>query len=131
MSPLHDAEGVVEHLDHGTKQLVVHEALETTTCVVGVEVVVVDARSTKVASASVDGAEMMTRLAPALEVGRGRLLAAGEEPGRLDHHLDPELVPGQRLGSRSARTRMRLLADHEVGRPRPATGTAKRPWVES
>ena len=44
------------------------------------------------ASASPDGAEMMTRLAPPVEV-RGGLLARGEEAGRLDHDVDAVVGP--------------------------------------
>ena len=46
----------------GTKQLVVHDALDTTTCL-RLELVVVHP-TTKVASASFEGAEMITARAP-------------------------------------------------------------------
>ena len=50
--------------------------------------------SATVTSGSLAGAEMITFLAPA-----ARCLAAssrlGEEAGRLDHHVDAELAPGQ------------------------------------
>ncbi len=79
----------------GTKQFVVHEALDTTTWAVGSNSSSFTPM-TKVASASFEGAEMMTRSGPALEMAGG-VAPGGETPGRLDDHLDAHLVPGQRL----------------------------------
>ena len=82
---------------------------------------------TKVASTSAAGAEMMTRVT-GLQMGGGRL-PGGEQPGRLDDHVDAELVPRQGVGSRSASTAMRCspttMAALDVDRHR------QRPWVES
>ena len=71
MSPLSTPKASSSTLTMGTKQLVVHEALETTTSWAGSNSSSLTP-ITKVASTSVAGAEMMTRLAPALEVGGGR-----------------------------------------------------------
>jgi len=57
--PADDLEVVVEHLDHRDEAVWCHEAFETSV-LLGSLLVVVDA-ITKVASASDEGAEMMTR----------------------------------------------------------------------
>ena len=60
MSPLAMPKASSSTLTMGTKQLVVHEALETTTSRAGSNSSSLTPM-TKVASASADGAEMMTR----------------------------------------------------------------------
>ena len=69
----------------------VHDAFEITVCV--------DGSNTEsftpmqiIASASPLGAEMTTRFDAAAEVA-GRLLARGEEAGRLDHDVDAVVAP--------------------------------------
>ena len=76
----------------GARQFVVHEALEMTVCCVGVEDLVVHAHA--------DHGVGVTRrrrdddpLGAAGEVAGG-LVAGGEDPGRLDHHVDAVLAPG-------------------------------------
>ncbi len=39
------------------------------------------------------------------------MLAVGEAPGGLDHHVDPELLPGQ-LGGVGLREHLQLAAVH-------------------
>ena len=74
----------------------VHEAAETTKWRAGSKVSSFTP-TTKVASASLPGAEMITRLAPRLDVAGGGL-AAGETSRRLDDDLDASLAPGDGLG---------------------------------
>ena len=83
-------------LTMGTKQLVVHEALDTTLWASRVEGVVVDAHHEGGVGAGGRGRDDHPGRA-GLEVG-GRLVAVGEEAGRLDHHVDAQVAPGQRLG---------------------------------
>ena len=79
----------------GTKQLVVHEAFETTLWAAASKVSSLTP-TTKVASALVAGAEMITTRGAGLEVGGG-LVAVGEEAGGLDHDVDAEVAPGKVL----------------------------------
>ena len=79
----------------GTKQLVVQEAFDTTLWFFGSKVSSLTP-TTKVASASVDGAETITNGAPASRCIDG-LLLRGEDAGGLDDHVDAEIAPGQRL----------------------------------
>ena len=116
-------------LTMGTKQLVVHDAFETTMSFSGSKSSSLTPM-TKVASASPDGAEMMTRLHRAAQMAGGGL-PAGEDPRGLDHQVDPERGPGQLTsGSRSAMTRM-CRSPTSRSLPSTSTGTGSRPWVES
>ena len=83
-------------LTMGTKQFVVQEALDTTTWMAGSNSWSFTPM-TKVASASFEGAEMMTRRAPPSRWPAASLRDR-ETPRGLDHHLDAHLFPGQRLG---------------------------------
>ena len=80
----------------GTKQLVVHDALDTTLCCGGIERVVVDAHHEGGVGPGARRRDDHERSA-GLEV-HGGLVAIGEEAGGLDHHVDAELAPRQRLG---------------------------------
>ena len=75
----------------GTKQFVVHEALETILCLAGSKVSSLTP-TTKVASTLVAGAEMITRGAPP-SMWAGRLVAVGEEAGGLDDDVDAQRRP--------------------------------------
>ena len=83
-------------LTMGTKQLVVHDALDTTTWRRGVELVVVHAHHEGGVGILGRGRDDHT-LCPALEVGGG-VPRAGETSRRLHHHLDAELLPRKGLG---------------------------------
>ena len=85
----------------GTKQFVVHDAFETTLCFVGVERVVVDADDERGVGVGRRGGDDHARRA-GLEVGR-RLVAVGEEAGRLDDDVDAEVAPRQLLRDRARR----------------------------
>ena len=93
----------------GTKQLVVHEALETTLCLAGSNVSSLTP-TTNVASAPVLGAETITNGAPASRCS-GRLVAVGEEAGGLDDDVDAEVAPRQRLGVALGEDLDRLAVD--------------------
>ncbi len=115
-------------LTMGTKQLVVHEAFETTTC-----------RSaskspsftptTKVASASPEAVEMMTRLTepPRWLAASARLV---KRPVDSITTSAPSESQGSCSGSRSAITRI-CWSPTTRSFPSTCTGTGSRPWVES
>ena len=111
----------------GTKQLVVHDALETTTSRPGSKASSLTPM-TKVASTSFDGAEMTTRAAPP-----SRWAAADSRdvnrPVDSTTTSTPSSSQGSALGSRSARTAI------GPGPPRwrstTSTSPPKRPWVVS
>ena len=112
----------------GTKQLVVHEALDTTTkSVAGSNSVVVDPDHEGRVPPPLAGAEMMTRRAPAFEVCGGRL-PRREEPGGLDDHVHVEWSHGRALGSRSASTAIGAAVEHE-GTVFDASPRRRRPPV--
>ena len=69
----------------------VHDAFEITVCATASKTASFTPMQI-VASASPLGAEMITRSHAAAEVA-GRLLACGEEPGRLDHDVDAVVAP--------------------------------------
>ena len=75
----------------GARQFVVHDAFEITVCAAASKTSSFTPMQI-IASASPLGAEMTTRFAPPLEVA-GRLLAGGEEAGRLDHDVDAVVAP--------------------------------------
>ena len=77
----------------GTKQFVVQLALETTLCVLRVEVGVVDAHHERAVGAVGRGRDDDERGA-GVEVGGG-LVPGGEEAGRLDDEVDAEVGPRQ------------------------------------
>ena len=112
----------------GTKQLVVHDALDTTTWRAGSNVSSLTP-ITKVASASLDGAEITTRCAPP-----SRWAAASARPVKRPVDSTTTSTPsschGRALGSRSASTRMRLPAT-TMWSPSARTSASKRPWVVS
>ena len=95
----------------GTKQLVVHDALDTTKSFAGSNSSSLTP-TTKVASTSLAGAEMIDPGGTGLEVGGGRP-PGGEQPGRLDDHVDPERSHGRAFGSRSASTAIGAGVDHD------------------
>ena len=103
----------------GTKQLVVHEALDTTLWAVGVERVVVDADHEGGVGAGGRGRDDHARGAR-LEVGRG-LVAVGEEAGGLDDDVDAEVAPRQLLGVALGEDLERVAVDLDavVGGLRP------------
>jgi hypothetical protein len=88
----------------GTKQLVVHEALETTLCTAGSNVSALTP-TTKVASAPDDGADTITHGAPA-----SRCMAALSREVKMPVDSTTTSTPrspqGRALGSRSARILM-------------------------
>ena len=98
----------------GTKQFVVHEALETTKSRGRVELVVVDPDHEGGVGVARAGAEMITRLAARLRWAAA-VVPGGEAAGRLDHHVDPELGPrAAASGSRSASTATGPIAHQQV-----------------
>ena len=115
-------------LTMGTKQFVVHEAFETTTCFSGSKSSSFTPM-TKVASASPDGAEMMTRFTEPPQVPGG-VGPAGEAPRRLDDDVGSELVPGQLLGLALGHDPDALLAHQQVA-ALDVDRHRSRPWVES
>ena len=90
----------------GTKQLVVHEALETTRCFAGSKVSSLTP-ITKVASAPLLGAETMTRGAPASRWAAA-FSRAVKKPVDSMTTSTPRSAHGSALGSRSARIWMRV-----------------------
>ena len=112
----------------GTKQLVVHEALDTMMWMSG-------SNSwsftpiTKVASASSEGAEMMTRRAPPSRWPAAALRAV-KRPVDSMTTSTPISSQGRAFGSRSARTRMRAPSTMRAS-PSVWISPSKRPWVLS
>ena len=94
------------------RQLVVHEAFDTTMWRAGSNSLVVDPR-TKVTSAPLDGADTTTRGAPASRCPAARSRAVNL-PGGLDHDVHAELVPGQRLHLGLGQQADAGLAHHHV-----------------
>ena len=84
---------------------------------------------TKVASASSDGAEMMTRftVSPRCPAAAARLVKMPVDSITI---WTPSSSQGSRSGSRSAMTRMRCSPTSR-SLPSTWTGTGNRPWVES
>ena len=80
-------------LASGPRQFVVHEALEMMFWLPSY--LSSFTPMTMVMSSSVAGAEMMTFLAPAVQVALG-LRGVGEDAGGLDDDVDAEVTPGQR-----------------------------------
>ena len=77
----------------GARQFVVHEAFEMMWCVFGSYLSSLTPRTT-VKSGFLAGAVMITFFAPGGQVLRGAV-AIGEEPGRLEHDVDAEVLPWQ------------------------------------
>ena len=102
-------------LTMGTKQLVVHEALETTTWRAGSNVSSLTP-TTNVASASVAGAEMITRLAPPSRWAAAASRAVNS-PVDSTTTSTPSSPHGSALGSRSARTSIGPESTHDGGQP--------------
>ena len=113
----------------GTKQLVVHEALDTTKSLAGSNSSSLTP-TTKVASTPVAGAEMMTRVAPASRWAAADL-PGGEQAGRLDDHVDAELVPREGLGIPLGQHGDGTGVEHDGCEPSTVTSLPNRPWVES
>ena len=109
------------------RQFVVHEALETTKSRPGSNESSLTP-TTKVASASLAGAEMITRRRARLDMG-GRLLPAGQPAGALDHDVDPELLPRQLagVGLHEHGDRRRSPPSWCRAQRRPAPGSARGP----
>src|SRR5665213_3545 len=112
----------------GTKQLVVHDAFEMTKSFVASKVSSLTPM-TKVASASPEGAEMMTRFAPAARCA----LAASRVVKRPDDSTTtsmPSSPHGRSAGLRSAKT---LMAKEPTRSSSSLTLTfwSRTPWVES
>src|SRR5665213_3347121 len=112
----------------GTKQLVVHDALDTTKSLAGSN------RSsltptTNVASTPVPGAEMMTRLAPASRWAPAVSLDVNRPVDSMTTSI-PRSDHGSAFGSRSANTAMGPLSSTRLD-PSTDTSAPKRPWVES
>ena len=112
----------------GTKQLVVHEAFDTTTWMAGSNSWSFTPM-TKVASASLEGAEMMTRRAPP---SRWPAASAREVKRPVDSMTTstPISSQGSAFGSRSARTRIRAPSTTMMS-PSVVISPSKRPWVVS
>src|SRR3954463_5793674 len=112
----------------GTKQLVVHDALETTVCAAGSKVSSLTP-ITKVASAPVAGAEMITRGAPA-----SRWAAALSRSVKMpvDSMTTSTLRSphGSAFGSRSANPFM-LVDPTAMPSPVTLTSSSRTPWVLS
>ena len=128
MSPLTIWKASSTTLTIGTKQLVVHDALETTKSLSGSKSASFTPM-TNVASASPEGAEMMTRLTvpPRWPAASARLV---KRPVDSITTPAPNLAQGSCSGSRSAMTRMRCSPTSRSF-PSTWTGTGSRPWVES
>ena len=115
-------------LTMGTKQLVVHEAFETTTCRSGSKPSSLTP-TTKVASASPEAVEMMTRFTepPRWPAASAR---AVKRPVDSITTSAPSASQGRSSGSRSAITRI-CWSPTIRSFPSTWTGTDSRPWVES
>ena len=83
-------------LASGARQLVVQEALETMRCS-GLSSPSLTPMTMVASIASLAGTVRITLLGAAGEVAL-ELLALAEDAGRLDHHVDAELAPGDRGG---------------------------------
>ena len=112
----------------GTKQLVVHDAFDTTTWRAGSKVSSLTP-ITKVASASLDGPEMTTRSAPPSRWAAAPLRDVNR-PVDSTTTWTPSSPHGSALGSRSARTRIRWPAT-TMASLSATTSAPKRPWVVS
>ena len=112
----------------GTKQLVVHEALETTKSLPGSNSESLTP-TTKVASTSVAGADTMTRVAPASrwEAADSRVV---NSPVDSMTTSTPRSSHGSALGSRSARTAIGPVST-TMDESTTSTSLPNRPWVES
>ena len=115
-------------LTMGTKQLVVHDAFETTMWRSGSKSSSLTP-ITKVASASPDGAEITTRFTEPCRwpAASARLV---KRPVDSITTVAPSLSQGSCSGSRSAMTRMRCSPTRR-SLPSTSTGTGSRPCVES
>ena len=126
--PLSTPKASSSTLTIGTKQLVVHEALDTTLCLAGSNVSSLTP-GTNVASAPLDGAETMTKGAPA-----SRCIAACSRLEKMPVDSTTTSTPrsphGSSLGSRSAST---LKLSPPILMPSSATWTSSsiRPNTES
>ena len=112
----------------GTKQLVVHDALDTTTCLLGsysCELTPI----TKVASTSDAGAETMTRLAPSLRWAAALSLVVNSPVASMTTST-PRTPHGRALGSRSAST-VTVWPSITMWPSSTCTSASRRPWVES
>src|SRR3989337_806300 len=112
----------------GTKQLVVHDALETTVWLAPSKVSSFTP-TTKVASTFLAGAEMMTRGGPPSMWARA-LAPSVKKPVDSMTTSTPTSPHGRALGSASLKTLNDLLP---IWKPSSVTSTdsPKRPWVES
>ena len=128
MSPLTMSKASSTTLTMGTKQLVVHDAFDTTTCFSGSNSSSLTP-ITKVASASPDGAEMTTRFTdpPRWPAASARVV---KRPVDSMTTSAPSLSHGSCSGSRSARTRI-CWSPTSRSLPSTSTGTGNRPCVES
>ncbi len=111
MSPLRTPKASSRTLTIGTKQLVVHDAFDTTTWRAGSKASSLTP-ITKVASASFDGPEMTTRCAPPSRWAAAPLRDV-KRPVDSTTTSTPSSPQGSALGSRSARTRIALARHHD------------------
>ena len=125
---LFDPEGVVEDLDHG------YEAVRRAACVGddpvngGVEGVVVDTHHEGAVDIGRRGGDD-DPLGAGVDVG-DCLFAVGEDAGRLDHDVDAQLTPGERLGSLSENT-LKLCGPTAIVSSETLTSSLSGPKVES
>ena len=125
MSPLTMSKASSITLTMGTKQLVVHEAFETTMSLLGVEVVVVDADDEGGVGVARRGRDD-DPLHRAAQVAGG-VGPAGEDARWTRSRRRPRACPrAAASGSRSARTRM-CRSPTSRSLPSTSTGTGSRP----
>ena len=92
MKPLSMPTASLSTLATGARQLVVHDALETTVCVLG-QLVVIDAIDHGEVDA-VGRRRDQHALGAGLEMRR-RLVLGGEDAGAFERDVDAELLPGK------------------------------------
>src|SRR5437763_4864676 len=127
ISPLRTPKASSSTLTMGTKQLVVHEALETTVCWAGSKVWSFTPMM-KVASTLVAGAEMITRRAPP-SMWAAALFPSVKMPVLSITTSTPSSDHGSALGSRSANTL--ISSEPTLMAPSVACTPSNRPRVES
>ena len=110
------------------RQLVVHDALETTTWRAGSKVSSFTPM-TKVASAPLEGADTTTPRGAGVEMAGG-VLAGGEAARGFHHHVDAEVAPGQCLHfALGGQQDPMATDDHDVAIG--DDGLSNRPYTES